>query len=86
MGIRARTASVSWPIHSPPSGPRAAAPTMTLSFVPAASSRRARRAGPAYADRRLASILCSSLTTWSPQAVPTDATCGTVNTAAGMAR
>jgi hypothetical protein len=26
------------------------------------------------------------VTTWSPQAVPTDATCGTVNTAAGMAR
>ena len=38
-GIRARTASVSWPTHSPASGPTATAPTMDLSFVPAATLR-----------------------------------------------
>jgi hypothetical protein len=56
---------------------------MTLSFVPAARARNPRRPGPSYADRRPRSILCTAVSTWSPQAVPTDATCGTLNTAAG---
>ena len=78
-GVRARTASVSWPVHLPASGPTATAPTMTLSFVPAASSK-ARRP---RTEKLRTSILCTAVTTWSPQAVSTDATCGSLNTAAG---
>jgi hypothetical protein len=85
MGVRARTTSVSWPIHSPAAGPRATAPTMTLSFVPAAGLRRPGR-GRSYAERRPPSILCDAVTTWSPTAVPTDATCGSLNTAAASLR
>ena len=70
---------MSWPIHSPASGPTAKAPTMTLSFVPAASSRRPRRS---RVDSLPPVILCTGGTTWSPLVVPTDATRGSVNTAA----
>ena len=56
---------------------------MTLSFVPAA---RPRRFGRRYVETRPPAILCTPVTTWSPYATPTDATCGSVNTAAGMAR
>jgi hypothetical protein len=59
---------------------------MTLSFVPAAGSRRPGRAGRPYLDSRPPAIMCTAVTTWSPLVVPTDATCGSVNTAAGMAR
>jgi hypothetical protein len=55
---------------------------MTLSFVPTAGSRRP---GRSRVDRPPA-IMCTPVTTWSPLVVPTDATCGSVNTAAGMAR
>jgi hypothetical protein len=82
IGVRARTASVSWPIHSPASGPTAKAPTMTLTFVPAA---RSRRAGRSRVDRLPPAIMCAQVTTWSPLVVSTDATCGSVNTAAGAA-
>ena len=85
-GTRARTASVSWPIHSPDSGPTATAPTTTPSFVSAATLSRPGRFGRSYVDSRPPSIRWISLTTWSPLVVPTDATCGSVNTAAGMAR
>jgi hypothetical protein len=55
---------------------------MTLSFVPAAASKP----GRARAEKLRTSILCTAVTTWSPQAVPTDATCGSLNTAAGTTR
>jgi hypothetical protein len=56
---------------------------MTLSFVPAAG---ARRPGRRHVDRPTPAIVCTSVTTWSPLAVSTDATCGSLNTAAGTAR
>jgi hypothetical protein len=79
---------VSWPIHSPASGPRALAATMTLTFVPAASTGPPGRSGrrAEVVGSRRPSILCRAVTTWSPQVVSTDATCGSVNTAAGVVR
>jgi hypothetical protein len=73
---------VSWPLHFPAAGPIAKAPTMTLSFVPASGTRRPGRAGRAPAEKVPPSLVRMAVTTWSPQAVPTDATCGSSNTAA----
>jgi hypothetical protein len=55
---------------------------MTLSVVPTTDSTRPRRRG----KRRGSSLATSALTTWSPLVLPTDATCGSVNTAAGRLR
>jgi hypothetical protein len=61
-------------------------PTMTLSFVPAAGPGRAGRAGRARVEKLPPPLVRIDVTTWSPHAVPTDATCGSLNIAAGMFR
>jgi hypothetical protein len=42
------------------------------------------RSGRPYPETRPPAILCTPVTTRSPHATPTDATCGSVNTAAGV--
>jgi hypothetical protein len=59
---------------------------MTLSFMPAAGPSRPGRAGRAHAEKLQPPLVRIAVSTWSPQAVPTDATCGSLNTAAGMLR
>jgi hypothetical protein len=58
---------------------------MTLSFVPTAAAGRPGHRGRPFVDGRPPSLWIA-VTTWSPLVVPTDATCGTVNTAAGAVR
>ena len=55
---------------------------MTLSFVPAAGSSRPGRTGRAQVEKVPPPLVLIAVTTWSPHAVPTDATCGSLNTAA----
>lgn len=59
---------------------------MTLSFVPAARPGRPGRAGGAHFQKLPPPLVRIAVTTWSPHAVPTDATCGSLNIAAGSAR
>jgi hypothetical protein len=59
---------------------------MTLSFVPAAGVSRPRRAGRAHVEKLSPPLVRMAVTTWSPHAVPTDATCGSANIAAATSR
>ena len=59
---------------------------MTLSFVPEAGSGRPGRQSRAHLEKLPPALVRIAVTTWSPQAVPTDANFGSVNTAAGMSR
>jgi hypothetical protein len=59
---------------------------MTLSFVPAAGSRRPGRAGRGRVEKLSPPVVRMAVTTWSPHAVPTDATCGSSNIAAATSR